>query len=127
MVLNLAVNALDAMDEGGTLTVSLAQVGEAAELRFTDSGCGMSADVLENIFEPFFTKNRTGNGTGLGLSISHQIIAQHGGTITAASGGSGTGSTFTVRLPIHSVRVIDPSEDIPPDVLAFPLPRAAAA
>ncbi len=127
VVLNLAVNALDAMDEGGTLTVSLAQVWDAAELRFTYSGCGMSADVLENIFEPFFTKNRTGNGTGLGLSISHQIIAQHGGTITAASGGSGTGSTFTVRLPIHTVRVIDPSEDGPPDVLAFPLSRAAAA
>jgi signal transduction histidine kinase len=127
VVLNLAVNALDAMDEGGTLTVCLEKSGEAAELRFTDTGCGMSADVLENIFEPFFTKNRTGNGTGLGLSISHQIIAQHGGTITAASGGPNTGSTFTVRLPIRSVGQSDRPDDGPLDVLMFPMPRSAAA
>lgn len=128
VVLNLAVNALDAMDEGGTLTVSLGQTGDTAELRFTDTGCGMSPEVLENVFEPFFTKNRTGNGTGLGLSISHQVIAQHGGTITAASSGPGTGSTFTVRLPIRSVHENDPPTIGGPDVLAFPmLPRAAAA
>ena len=62
----------------------------------------MTPDVLENIFEPFFTRNRTGNGTGLGLSISHQIIDQHGGTITAASAGPGQGSTFMVRLPLQT-------------------------
>jgi signal transduction histidine kinase len=126
VVLNLAVNALDAMDDGGTLSVSLAQVGDGAELRFTDTGCGMPPDVLENVFEPFFTKNRTGSGTGLGLSISHQIIARHGGTITAASGGPGTGSTFTVKLPLRSVREADPADETVPDVLAFPVTRAAA-
>jgi signal transduction histidine kinase len=84
----------------------------------------MTPDVLENVFEPFFTKNRTGTGTGLGLSISHQIIARHGGTITAASGGPGTGSTFTVRLPLRSVTQ---AVDDAPDVLAFPAPHPVAA
>jgi two-component system NtrC family sensor kinase len=124
VVLNLAVNALDAMDDGGRLSVALGQAGDAATLTFTDTGCGMTPDVLENVFEPFFTKNRTGTGTGLGLSISHQIIARHGGTITAASGGPGTGSTFTVRLPLRSV---NQTTDDAPDVLSFPAPHAVAA
>src|SRR5947209_15879800 len=71
-----------------------------AELQFCDTGCGMTQEVLENIFEPFFTRSRTGKGTGLGLSISHRIITQHGGEIEAASAGTGRGSTFTVRLPL---------------------------
>jgi signal transduction histidine kinase len=114
VVLNLVVNALDSMDEGGVLTVTLAPAGEHAVLTFRDSGCGMSAEVLENLFEPFFTRRRTGNGTGLGLSISHQIIDQHGGTITAASDGPGKGSTFVVRVPL---RAADDAE--------VPLARAA--
>ena len=60
----------------------------------------MAPDVLQNIFEPFYTKSRTGKGTGLGLFISHQIIDQHGGTIEATSPGPGQGSTFTVRVPL---------------------------
>jgi signal transduction histidine kinase len=70
------------------------------ELRFTDTGCGMTAEVLENIFEPFFTRSRTGKGTGLGLSISHRIVQQHGGDIEATSPGLNQGSTFIVRLPL---------------------------
>ena len=54
-----------------------------AEMVFTDNGCGMTAEVLENIFEPFFTKRRDGKGTGLGLSICHRIVSQHQGEITA--------------------------------------------
>jgi len=100
VVLNLVVNALDSMDEGGTLTITLRQRDGMAELVFEDAGCGMTADVLENIFEPFFTRSRTGKGTGLGLSISHRIINQHGGEIEAASAGPGQGSTFTVRIPL---------------------------
>ena len=73
-----------------------------AEMVLRDTGCGMTSDVLENIFEPFFTRSRTGKGTGLGLSISHRIITQHGGEIEAASAGPGQGSTFLVRLPIQS-------------------------
>ena len=61
----------------------------------------MTREVLENIFEPFFTRSRTGKGTGLGLTISHRIINQHGGEIEAASPGPNQGSTFTVRLPLQ--------------------------
>jgi signal transduction histidine kinase len=101
VVLNLVVNALDSMEDGGKLTIRMSQRDGMAEMQFTDSGCGMSQEVLENIFEPFFTRSRTGKGTGLGLTISHRIINQHGGEIEAASDGPGHGSTFTVRLPIH--------------------------
>jgi two-component system NtrC family sensor kinase len=101
VVLNLVVNALDSMDDGGTLTITLAQRDRMAEVVFADTGCGMSPDILENIFEPFFTRSRTGKGTGLGLSISHRIVSQHGGEIEATSPGSGRGSTFTVRLPLQ--------------------------
>jgi signal transduction histidine kinase len=101
VVLNLVVNALDSMDDGGTLTVTLRQHDQMAELIFIDTGCGMTAEVLENIFEPFYTRSRTGKGTGLGLSISHRIINQHGGEIEAASPGPNQGSTFTVRLPLR--------------------------
>lgn len=114
VVLNLVVNALDSMDEGGTLTIAQrATPGKAgtpgdrmAELVFTDTGCGMSEDVLENIFEPFFTRSRTGKGTGLGLSISHRVVSQHGGEIEAASPGLGQGSTFTVRLPLQPAEAV---------------------
>ena len=99
VILNLVVNALESMDEGGRLTIRLGQRDGMAEMRFTDTGCGMTQEVLENIFEPFFTRSRTGKGTGLGLTISHRIISQHGGEIEAASQGPGHGSTFIVRLP----------------------------
>ncbi|HEY7331118.1 MAG TPA: ATP-binding protein [Gemmataceae bacterium] len=101
VVLNLTVNALDSMDEGGKLTIRLGQRGDMAELQFTDTGCGMTQEVLENIFEPFYTRSRTGKGTGLGLTISHRIITQHGGEIEASSSGPNQGSTFVVRLPIN--------------------------
>jgi signal transduction histidine kinase len=100
VVLNLAVNALDSMDEGGKLTIRLGQRGDMAELSFTDTGCGMTPEVLENIFEPFYTRSRTGKGTGLGLTISHRVITQHGGEIEATSAGANQGSTFIVRLPL---------------------------
>jgi two-component system, NtrC family, sensor kinase len=61
----------------------------------------MTQEVLDNIFEPFFTRSRTGKGTGLGLTISHSIVAQHGGEIEAASPGPNQGSTFIVRLPLQ--------------------------
>ena len=66
---------------------------------FADDGCGMPPEVLENIFEPFFTRRKVGKGTGLGLSITHNIVSQHQGTIVADSPGEGRGATFTVRLP----------------------------
>ena len=99
VVLNLVVNALDCMEPGGSLRIDLRQVGGLAELSFADDGCGMAPEVLENIFEPFFTRRKEGKGTGLGLSITHRIVSQHGGEIEAGSPGPGLGSTFVVRLP----------------------------
>ena len=101
VVLNLVVNALDCMEPGGTLRIDLRHAGGMAEMAFADDGCGMAPDVLENIFEPFFTRKRVGKGTGLGLSITHRIVTQHQGEIAAASPGEGHGSTFTVRLPVR--------------------------
>ncbi len=125
VVLNLVVNALDSMAEGGTLTVRLTHAADAAEIRFADTGCGMTADVLENIFEPFYTRSRTGNGTGLGLSISHQIVDQHGGTIAVTSPGAGKGSTFIVKLPLSPAPVAP--KPAPPPEPARQRPARAAA
>jgi two-component system, NtrC family, sensor kinase len=104
VVLNLVVNALDSIGEGGILTITLRQEGPAAEMLFVDTGCGMTPEVLHNIFEPFYTRSRTGKGTGLGLFICHHIIEAHGGEIHAASAGPNQGSTFTVRIPIQATQ-----------------------
>ena len=100
VVLNLMTNALDSFDQDGVVRVELARRGGFAELTFTDNGCGMPPDVLTHIFEPFFTRRRSGQGTGLGLSITYRIVAEHGGEIHAHSSGKDQGSTFRVRLPL---------------------------
>ncbi len=100
VVLNLLTNALDSIDENGTVRVEVGRRDGFAELAVVDDGCGMRAEVLEHVFEPFFTRRREGQGTGLGLSISYRIIADHGGEITAESAGPEQGATFRVRLPI---------------------------
>jgi two-component system NtrC family sensor kinase len=100
VVLNLLVNALDAIDEAGHVHVAVRRVGRESLLTITDDGCGMSGEVLEHLFEPFFTRRRSGQGTGLGLSIVHRIVADHGGRIEATSAGEGQGATFRVTLPL---------------------------
>jgi len=100
VVLNLLANALDSVDEGGIVEVRLAGRDGWAELDVIDNGCGMTPEVLEHVFEPFFSRRREGQGTGLGLSISYRIVADHGGTIEAHSAGPGRGATFRVRLPL---------------------------
>jgi two-component system, NtrC family, sensor kinase len=100
VLLNLITNALDSLDEDGTVTVELGLHANQARLIVRDDGCGMTDDVLEHLFEPFFTKRRDGQGTGLGLSISYRIIIDHGGEIEASSDGLGTGSQFCVLLPL---------------------------
>ncbi len=100
VVLNLITNGLDSLDPGGTLTIELRAADGQAELVFTDNGCGMTEEVLEHLFEPFFTRRRGGQGTGLGLSIVHRIISDHGGQIDATSRGPGQGSQFRVALPL---------------------------
>jgi signal transduction histidine kinase len=100
VVLNLITNALDSVEPNGQVTVEVRKSGEYAELRVADNGCGMSEDVLEHIFEPFFTRRRDGQGTGLGLSIAWRIVADHGGRLHAHSDGPQCGSTFHVTLPL---------------------------
>jgi signal transduction histidine kinase len=107
VVLNLIVNALESMNANGSLRIDTRYNQGMAEMVFADNGCGMSPDVLENIFEPFFTRRRDGKGTGLGLSITHRIVNQHHGDIMAFSPGEGQGSTFIVRLPIHPTEIAD--------------------
>ncbi len=106
VVLNLVVNALEAVPaDGGRVRVAVARVAGGVELRVTDDGRGMTAAVLDRVFEPFYTDKRgtaptpLRGGTGLGLSIAHAIVADHGGRLTAASDGPGKGSVFTITLP----------------------------
>lgn len=99
VLLNLVINALESVDEGGTVWLQMEQTPEKIRIAVRDNGCGMPPEVLANLFEPFFTRNRTGKGTGLGLSISHLIVSQHGGTLDASSDGPGKGSAFAVTLP----------------------------
>jgi signal transduction histidine kinase len=102
VTLNLLTNALDSVDEGGTVRVRLFEKDEHAHLVFEDDGCGMDSDILQNVFEPFFTKRKNGQGTGLGLSITHRIISEHEGRIEVYSAGFGHGSVFQIEIPITS-------------------------
>jgi signal transduction histidine kinase len=95
--LNLALNALAAMPQGGNLTISTRVITESVEIRVRDSGCGIPKKYQDRIFDPFFTIKE--QGTGLGLSISHRIIEEHKGTMDVESK-VGKGTTFTIRLPI---------------------------
>jgi PAS domain S-box-containing protein len=117
IVMNLAVNARDAMPEGGTLKLSTrneADVGEPPRdwvvLEVTDSGCGMTAEVLARIFDPFFTTKPHGRGTGVGLSTVFGIVHQHEGEIAARSE-VGRGTTFEVRLPRYDGDEPSPSSE----------------
>lgn len=96
--LNLMLNALDAMPEGGQLGVSIKQTASSVEVRFSDTGQGIDEAVVDRIFDPFFTTKPLGKGTGLGLSICYGIIKDHNGTISVKSK-KGGGTTFLVTLP----------------------------
>jgi two-component system, cell cycle sensor histidine kinase and response regulator CckA len=116
VLMNLAVNARDAMPSGGTLTLTTANTevrdadragspelpaGRYVTLSVADTGAGMTPDVQERIFEPFFTTKGPGHGTGLGLSMVYGIVVQSGGHVFVASA-PGAGSTFTIYLPAHA-------------------------
>ncbi|MBF0557939.1 MAG: HAMP domain-containing protein [Nitrospirae bacterium] len=105
--MNMIVNAADAMEGGGTLTISTRHVTddgrEQAEIEFSDTGCGISREDLPKIFEPFFTTKPVGKGTGLGLAVSYGIIQDHDGTITVRSE-VGKGTSFLIRLPLYDGR-----------------------
>jgi signal transduction histidine kinase len=101
VVLNLITNGLDSVEAGGTVTVSITSRSGEAQIIVEDNGCGMTDDIMQHLFEPFFTRRRGGQGTGLGLSITYRIVEEHHGQIVAHSGGLGKGSRFTVTLPLR--------------------------
>jgi two-component system cell cycle sensor histidine kinase/response regulator CckA len=106
VVMNLAINARDAMPDGGVLTIATANADDASHVTLTvsDTGTGMRPEALAHLYEPFFTTKEGGKGTGLGLSTVYGIVRQSGGSISCASE-PGQGTTFVVSLPRVAVAV----------------------
>ena len=98
IIFNLIINAIYFSSENGLVTIEAGQTNKYILLKITDEGPGLSEEVLEKIFQPFFTTKPTGDGSGLGLSVVHGIVASHKGTITADNN-KNKGATFTVKLP----------------------------
>jgi signal transduction histidine kinase len=96
---NLFMNAIDAMPNGGSLSICMEKVGAEVLIHIVDTGCGMSSTEMDRIFDPFYTTSPVGRGTGLGLSICYSIIKRHFGSIEVESV-KGNGSTFHIRLPL---------------------------
>ncbi|MDE2143351.1 MAG: histidine kinase, partial [Elusimicrobia bacterium] len=103
IVVNLGGNAVDAMPQGGVLTVETARVEgrPGVVLRISDTGMGIPPEIRSKIFDPFFTTKEVGKGTGLGLALVHEIVHKHGGTIELESA-VGRGTTFRVFLPLDA-------------------------
>ncbi|MBM4274406.1 MAG: two-component sensor histidine kinase [Deltaproteobacteria bacterium] len=101
VILNLLMNARDAVGQDGAITVTTRGEGDGVVIVIEDTGCGIPSENLDKIFHPFFTTKPPAKGTGLGLSICHGIIQRLGGSITVASQ-AGQGSRFTIRLPFLS-------------------------
>ena len=100
IVMNISLNAIQAMPDGGRLEVVSRELDNQIILIFYDTGTGMAPEILNNIFDPFFTTKDVGEGTGLGLSVSHKLINRMNGTIEVESS-VGNGSRFTITLPIE--------------------------
>ena len=103
VVLNIVSNALESLQEGGTLRIRIAEQTDSVQLTFQDDGCGMTDEVLDQLFDPFFTHGKEGRGTGLGMAISQRIITDHAGHIEVESAGPEQGSTFRIHLPRRAV------------------------
>lgn len=98
--MNILSNSIQAIGNEGTITLNTRREGEWAVVQISDTGSGMTPDVISHIFDPFFTTKPVGEGTGLGLSISHKIMQDHGGKIEVESE-PGRGTTFTLRIPFR--------------------------
>ncbi len=133
-LMNLVVNARDAMPDGGRLTIATSEVkldstrvgnlpdareGRFARLIVTDTGVGMSKETRDRVFEPFFTTKGVGKGTGLGLAVVFGVVKEHNGWINVESE-LGAGTTFTIRLPL--LEQVDTVADAAPDQF---VPKAA--
>jgi two-component system, NtrC family, sensor kinase len=99
--MNIFVNAVQAMDERGTITIASRhdRAGRSVEVAISDTGHGIPPEQIDRIFDPFFTTKESGQGTGLGLSIAYGIVTTHRGAISVRSE-QGRGSTFTIRMPV---------------------------
>ncbi|HKY37818.1 MAG TPA: response regulator [Polyangiaceae bacterium] len=123
VLINLCVNARDAMPEGGTLRIELSALKpddpmslpdmDSVVLKVSDTGSGMDTEVLKRIFEPFFTTKEIGKGTGLGLSMVYGIVTQNGGQISVESS-VGRGTTFTIVFPVTSLDQTHAHTSAPP-------------
>lgn len=100
ILMNLCMNAAQAMPDGGTLTIRTAPRDDGIVIEIGDTGVGIQPQHLDRIWDPFFTTKPTGQGTGLGLSITQRIVARHGGTIRVTSA-PGQGARFVVELPLQ--------------------------
>jgi PAS domain S-box-containing protein len=116
IIWNLLSNAVKFTARGGTVTIRVARAGPVLRLTVQDTGCGIEADYLPHVFEPFTQEDasmtRSHEGIGLGLSIVRSLVELHGGRIRAASDGAGRGATFTVELPVldSAPRAAEPPE-----------------
>lgn len=99
--LNIMLNAMQAVNEKGIITIKTGKNGQFCEVSINDTGEGIPSEVMPNIFDPFYTTKSVGEGTGLGLSVSKGIVEQHGGTIEVDSK-VGVGTTFRISLPIKT-------------------------
>jgi len=107
---NLCLNAIDAVEDNGVLTIYTEKKNNCVAIVFRDSGSGISKGDIEKIFYPFFTTKDS--GTGLGLSTAQKIVEEHGGKINALSDGEGAGTTVSVTLPCHNEQHAHRNEEI---------------
>jgi signal transduction histidine kinase/ActR/RegA family two-component response regulator len=121
---NLLTNAAKFTERGGRVDLSARRAEDAAEVRVQDTGVGMTAELLEQVFEPFVqgaqSMARTEGGLGLGLALVKGLVELHGGTVRAESGGPGAGTTVVVRVPLVAAAALAPART------AAPQPRRAA-
>jgi signal transduction histidine kinase len=103
VLMNLILNAVQAMKNGGVLTIRTSVAEGICRVEVSDTGSGISASVLPRIFDPFFTTKGEGEGTGLGLSVNLGIVERHGGKLLVESE-VGKGTTFTLCLPMSRER-----------------------
>lgn len=109
---NLLCNALEAMPDGGTITLRTRAMGESAELLIKDTGCGMSDSLCGKVLEPFFTSGKE-NGTGLGLAIAHRVVEAHGGELEVESAPQ-RGTTIRILIPLRHVGSAAPEPETEP-------------
>jgi signal transduction histidine kinase len=107
VIMNLVLNAVQALKEGGQVTLRTRKQEEVCEIVVEDTGCGIPPEIRPHIFDPFFTTKGTGEGTGLGLSVSLGIVQRHAGEMLVDSE-EGKGTCFTIRLPLVRSRAGTP-------------------